>query len=68
MTQRDEVFLRLRQFGQPVSPGTLARWMNRPRQYVYNGLLGLYSRDLVDRKPQPMHKNAYLYYPKQVQG
>lgn len=68
MNQRLNVLVCLRQWGQPVSPAQLARWMNRPRQYVGNALTALYSRDLCDRIPNPDHPKLYLYMAKQVQA
>lgn len=61
MSQRNNVLLALRQWGEPVSVAVLAGWMNRPRRWVANDLSALYARDIVDRFPHPRHRSCFLY-------
>lgn len=61
---RRDVFVRLRQWGGPIAPTTLARWMNLPPRYVHSSLQALYARDLIDRAPQPKHPHRFCYSPK----
>ena len=63
---RNETLQALRHWGNPVASGTLAAWMNRSPSSVRNNLRDLYSRDLVDRNPDPIYQHRYLYRPKVV--
>lgn len=65
-TTRAEVLRKLRNWGQPVAPATLAGCMDRSPQRVSSILSDLYGLDIADRKPDPIYPHRYLYSAKAI--